>query len=192
MSNLAEIRESSKGFQELSLENTLFNKGKIFVEEITAESALNFAKEFMHLAKTKELIDLYIYSNGGDVNAGLLIYDMLQSCPIPVNTYCIGHAYSMGAVLLAAGQKGRRFILPHSRVMIHEVLVPGGLGGSATSISRVSESIIETRDLLNGILAAHTGKSVEEIGRATSFDNFMNAQEAVEFGICDKIIETVF
>ena len=105
--------------------------------------------------------------------------------------YCIGQAFSMAAVLLAAGQNGKRFILPHSRVRVHEVLLGGGVGGSATSISKISESIMETRDIVNGILAKHTEKTLKEINRATSFDNFMNAEEAVEFGICDKIVDTI-
>ena len=98
----------------------------------------------------------------------------------------------MAAVLLAAGQKGRRFITPHGKVMIHEVLVNGGIGGSATSISKMSESILETRDLVNGILAKHTNKSLDEINKETSFDNFMNADKAIEFGLCDKVIDNLF
>lgn len=98
----------------------------------------------------------------------------------------------MAAVLLAAGTKGHRYILPHSEVMIHEVLIGGGVGGSATSISKISESINKTRDVMNGILAKHTGKTIEEINEATSFDNYMTAEQAVEFGICDKIIDSIF
>ena len=98
----------------------------------------------------------------------------------------------MAAVILAAGWKGRRFILPHSKVMIHEPLIANGVGGSATSISRMSSSILETRDLINQILAEHTGKTIEEINSATSFDNMMNAKQAVEFGICDKIVDGLF
>ena len=101
--------------------------------------------------------------------------------------YCTGMASSMGAVILAGGQKGRRFILPHSKVMIHEPLISGGMGGSATSIKRTADSILETKAITNGILAKHTGKTVKEIDKATAFDNFMNAKEAVEFGICDEI-----
>ncbi len=93
----------------------------------------------------------------------------------------------MGAVILAGGQKGHRFILPHSRVMILEPLIAGGLDGSATSIKKTAESILETKALTNGILARHTGKSVEEIDEATAYDSFMNAEDAVDFGICDEI-----
>ena len=93
----------------------------------------------------------------------------------------------MAAVILAGGQKGRRYILPHSIVMIHEPLIAGGMGGSATSIKNISESILETRDIINGILAKHTGKKRAAIDKATSFDNYMNAKESIEFGLCDEI-----
>ena len=93
----------------------------------------------------------------------------------------------MGAVILAGGKKGHRFILPHSKVMIHEPLISGGMGGSATTIKKTAESILETKAITNGILAKHTGKTVEEIDEATAYDNFMNAQEAIEFGLCDEI-----
>jgi ATP-dependent Clp protease, protease subunit len=93
----------------------------------------------------------------------------------------------MAAVLLAAGQKGRRYILPHSKTMIHEPLIAGGVGGSATSIKTISNSILETKDIVNTILAKYTGKSVDEINEATAFDNYMNAEESVAFGLCDAI-----
>ena len=100
---------------------------------------------------------------------------------------CTGMAASMAAVILAGGQSGRRFILPHSKVMIHEPLISNGVGGSATSIKNISDSILKTREIINGILAKHTGKSVEDINKATDHDNYMNSNEAIEFGICDKI-----
>ena len=104
---------------------------------------------------------------------------------------CTGMAASMAAILLAGGQKGNRYILEHSKVMIHEPLLANGVGGSATSIKNISESILETRKIVNGILAEHTGKSIEEINEATSFDNYMNAKEAIEFGICDAITKQI-
>ena len=108
---------------------------------------------------------------------------------IPVYMYCTGMAASMAAVLLAGGQPGRRYILPHSKTMIHEPLLSGGVGGSATSIRNISDSILETRSIVNGILAKHTGKSIKEINKATSYDNYMNAEKSVEFGICDKVVQ---
>ena len=98
-----------------------------------------------------------------------------------------GMAASMGAVLLTSGAKDKRYILPHSKCMIHEPLISGGLGGSATSIKKTADSILETKAITNGVLAKHTGKSLEEIDKATAFDNYMNAEESVEFGLCDEI-----
>lgn len=192
MGNLSLVTETAKGIQTVPVKDLLFSRRSIFISEINSETALNFAKEFMCLSNKKEPVNIYINSHGGEVNSGLLIYDLIQGSTLEINTYCMGEAYSMGAVLLAAGQKGRRFILPHSRVMIHEPLISNGVGGSATSISRISDSILETRRLLNEILAKHTARSAEEISKATSFDNFMNAEEAVEFGICDQIIKSIF
>ncbi len=192
MNTKSYIEETASGIQVISLENKLLTRRKIFLDEaITTPTAVSFTQAMMYLTESSEPISIYINSPGGEVNAGLMIYDVIQSCQNDINMYCIGQASSMAAVILAAGQKGRRFILPHSRVMIHEVLLGGGISGSATSISRISESIMETRELVNTILAKHTAKTVKEINRATSFDNFMNAEEAVEFGICDKIVSSV-
>lgn len=182
--------ESSSGTREVSLRTRHFTNGKLFLTgEVNDEMANSFVSEFLYLVQKGEPIDIYINSPGGSVNAGLVIYDVIQSCSekIDINMYCIGMAASMGAVILAGGQKGRRFILPHSKVMIHEPLISGGMGGSATSIKKTADSILETKAITNGILAKHTGKTVEEIDEATSFDNFMNAEEAIEFGICDEI-----
>ena len=116
-----------------------------------------------------------------------MIYDIIQSYPYELRIVCIGLAASMGAILLAGGRKGKRFILPHSKVMIHEPLITKGFGGSATSIEQKAKTILEVKRELNEILAKHTGKTLEEINKATAFDNFMSAEEAVEFGICDAI-----
>lgn len=187
------IEETSKGFEVIPLDSRLMTDRRIFIEgTITAETAVNFTKQMLFLSQSNEPIYIYINSSGGEVNAGLAIYDTVQGFKGEIKMFCIGKADSMAAVLLAAGQKGKRFILPHSRVMIHEVLLSGGVGGSATSIARISESVMETRDIINSILAEHTGKDIEEINSATAFDNFMNAEEAVEFGICDEIVDTIF
>ena len=98
----------------------------------------------------------------------------------------------MAAIILAGGQKGNRYILPHSQVMIHEPRIAGGMGGSASSIKNISDSILQTRKLINEILSKHTGKTVKEIEESTSFDNYLNAEEAVKFGLCDQIIPGFF
>jgi len=132
-------------------------------------------------------INMYVNSPGGTVTSGLAIYDTMQYVAAPVATYCLGQAASMGAVLLAAGRKGKRFILPNSRIMIHQPL--GGARGSATDISIQAEEIIRLRQALNGILARHTGQPLERIEKDTDRDRFMSAKEAVEYGLADQIIE---
>lgn len=191
MNTEAYLEETGRGIQTVSLAGALLTERKLFLDEmILPKTALSFVQAMMYLTRTPEPIDIYISSPGGEVGSGLAVYDCMQSCPNELNVYCVGMAASMAAVLLAAGQKGHRFILPHSKVMIHEVFLGQGVTGSATSISRLSDSILETRDIVNGILARHTGKTLEEINSATSFDNVMNAEEAVAFGICDRIADS--
>lgn len=187
------VYKGARGSTVIPLDSELLSERVILIDDtITSQTAVDFYKSMRFLAKTDEPIKVVICSGGGEVIAGQAIYDLMQGVKNEVHTYCIGRAASMAAVLLAAGTKGHRYILPHSEVMIHEVLIGGGVGGSATSISKISESINKTRDVMNGILAKHTGKTIEEINEATSFDNYMTAQQAVEFGICDKITDNVF
>ena len=187
------VYKGARGNTVIPLDSELLSERIILIDNtITSQTAVDFYKSMRFLAKTDEPIKVVICSGGGEVIAGQAIYDLMQGVKNEVHTYCIGRAASMAAVLLAAGTKGHRYILPHSEVMIHEVLIGGGVGGSATSISKISESINKTRDVMNGILAKHTGKTIEEINEATSFDNYMTAQQAVEFGICDKITDSVF
>ncbi|MCR5596985.1 MAG: ATP-dependent Clp protease proteolytic subunit [Lachnospiraceae bacterium] len=184
------INESSDGIQEISLEAKQLSERKVYLTgDVNDNMANEFTAKMIQLVENSDPIDIILNSPGGSVNAGLVIYDLLQELDgkIPVNIYCTGMAASMGAVLLAGGQKGRRFILPHSKCMIHEPLIQGGVGGSASSIKKTAESILETRSVTNGILAKHTGKTIEEIDEATSFDNYMNAEEAIIFGLCDEI-----
>lgn len=186
----AVLEDGYGGIREINLQTKHFSDRKIFLTGCVDDDMANkFVSEFLYLAQTDEPIDIYINSPGGSVNSGLVIYDIIQSCEgkLPINMYCTGLAASMGAVILAGGQKGRRYILPHSKCMIHEPLMRGGEGGSATSIQKTADSIMKTKAILNGILAKHTGKKVEEIDESTSFDNYMNAEEAVAFGLCDEI-----
>ena len=135
--------------------------------------------------KTKE-IKLYINSPGGSVTAGLAIYDTMQYIKPDVSTICIGMAASMGAVLLCAGAAGKRYALPNSEVMIHQVL--GGAEGQASDIKIRAERILKMKDSLNGILAKHTGQSMKTIEADTDRDNFMDAKAALKYGLVDKII----
>ena len=144
---------------------------------------------FLESEDPEKDIHLYINSPGGVVTAGMAIYDTMQYIKAPVSTICVGQAASMGAVLLAAGAEGKRFSLPNSRIMIHQPL--GGFQGQATDISIHAQEILRLREDLNGILAGHTGQEIETIGRDTERDFFMGAQEAMEYGLIDKIVSRV-
>ncbi|MCX8156030.1 MAG: ATP-dependent Clp endopeptidase proteolytic subunit ClpP [Verrucomicrobiae bacterium] len=141
---------------------------------------------FLQMNDPKKDIHLYINSPGGSVTAGLAIYDTMQFLTCDVNTYCIGQAASMGAVLLAAGTKGKRFGLPNSRIMVHQPW--GGVQGQATDISIQAREILRLKDRLNEILAKHCGRSVEEVARDTDRDRFMSSEEAKEYGLIDQVV----
>lgn len=132
-------------------------------------------------------IHLYINSPGGSVSAGLSIYDTMQFIQPEVSTMCVGHAASMGAVLLAGGAPGKRFVLPHSRLMIHQP--SGGAQGQASDIEIQANEIVRIRKILNDLLARHTGQDVKMIAADTERDNFMDARQALEYGLADKVIE---
>jgi ATP-dependent Clp protease protease subunit len=132
-------------------------------------------------------INIYVNSPGGSVTAGLAIYDTMQFLKCDVKTYCVGQAASMGAVLLCAGARGKRYALPHARIMIHQPW--GGAQGQASDISIQAQEILRLRDRLNEILAKHTGKSLDEISKDTDRDFFMSAQEAKEYGLVDEVVE---
>ena len=134
-------------------------------------------------------INLYISSHGGVIDAGLAIYDTLRHLPCPISTTCVGYAASFGTVLLMAGDKGRRRALPHARIHMHQPLIQGGLGGQATDIDIHARELLHTREVMNELFVQHTGQSLERIKRDTERDFFMSAQEAVEYGIIDEILE---
>ncbi len=141
---------------------------------------------FLQSEDAEKDINLYINSPGGSVTAGLALYDTIQFLKCPVTTYCVGQAASMGAVLLAAGTKGRRFALPNARIMIHQPW--GGVQGQAADISIQAKEILRLRDRLNEILALHTNRSLEAIAKDTDRDFFMSPEEAKEYGIVDEVI----
>jgi ATP-dependent Clp protease protease subunit len=129
---------------------------------------------------------MYVNSPGGDVSAGLAIYDTMQSVRCPVATFCVGQAASMASLLLASGTKGKRHALPHARIMIHQPL--GGMWGQATDMEIHAREVLRARDTLNGIYARHTGQPVERIKRDTDRDNFMSADEAKAYGLIDDVL----
>lgn len=144
---------------------------------------------FLQMENKNQDINLYINSPGGSVTAGLAIYDTMQFVQCDVSTYCIGQASSMGAVLLAAGTKGKRSCLPHARVMIHQPW--GGVQGTAMDIKIQAEEIIKLKQKINLILAKHTGQSVEKIEKDTDRDYFMSADEAKKYGLIDEVLESM-
>lgn len=184
------VKKSHRGYDLVSLNDELFNNSRVifFNEEVNSQSAQQLISQLITLdMQNNEPIMLYITSPGGSCADGLSIIDIMHSIASPVYTAALGTAASMAAVILAAGEKGHRTISEHSKVMIHEPLIAGGLSGSATSIDRTAKSILETKKIINTLLSEYTGKSLREIDKATGFDNYMNAEDAVAFGLCDSV-----
>ena len=143
---------------------------------------------FLQMSDPKKDIPLYINSPGGHVTSGLAVYDTMQFLTCDVNTYCIGQAASMGAVLLAGGTKGKRFSLPNANIMIHQLL--GGAEGQATDMEIRVRHMLDLKKRLNDILAKHTGQDYDKVEQACDRDNFMSAEEAKEFGLVDEVVES--
>ncbi len=143
---------------------------------------------FLQMEDAKKDISIYINSPGGSVTSGLAIYDTMQFVTCDVNTYCMGIAASMGAVLLCAGTKGKRFALPNSDIMIHQV--SGGAQGQASDVERQVEFMFKLKKRLNGIIAFHTGKSAEQVNKDADRDYYMTAEEAKEYGLVDEVVKS--
>jgi ATP-dependent Clp protease protease subunit len=141
---------------------------------------------FLESEDPEKEVNMYINSPGGSVTAGLAIYDTMQFVKPPVSTLCVGQAASMGSFLLAAGAKGRRYALPHSRILIHQL--SGGFEGQAADIEIQAREALRLKEILNDVLARHTGKSMKQIEKDTDRDNFMSAAQAVEYGLIDEVI----
>ena len=157
--------------------------------EFTTDSANTLIAQLLYLDSddnTKD-INLYINSPGGMVTAGLAVYDTMQFIKAPITTICMGMAMSFGAVILAAGSKGKRYALPNSRIMIHQPLV-GGISGQATDIIVEAKEMAHTRKILEEIMAKHTGQTFEKINRDMERNNYMSAEEALKYGIIDEVI----
>ena len=183
------IEQTSRGERTYDIYSRLLKDRIIFLgEEVTDVSANVIVAQLLFLAAEDpdKDISLYINSPGGSVTAGMAIYDTMQYIKPDVSTICVGLAASMGAFLLSGGAKGKRFALPNSEIMIHQP--SGGARGQATEIKIVAENILKTKKKLNEILAQNTGKPYEQIERDTERDNYMSAQEALEYGIIDAVI----
>ena len=182
------VEQTSRGERSYDIFSRLLNDRIIILsEEINDTTASLVVAQMLFLEAQDPDKDIYLYINspGGSVTAGMAIYDTMNYVKCDVSTICIGMAASMGAFLLSAGAKGKRIALPNSEIMIHQPL--GGAKGQATDIKIQADLILRTRDNLNRILAENTGRSIEEIARDTERDNFMTAEQALEYGLIDKI-----
>ncbi len=184
------IEQTSKGYERAyDIYSRLLKDRIIFIGTPIDDFVANLIIAqllFLQMEDTNKDINVYINSPGGSVTAGLAIYDTMQFVKCDVATYCVGQAASMGALLLCAGTKGKRFTLPNSRVMIHQPW--GGVQGAASDISIQAKEILKLKDKINEILSAHTGKPLEKIVKDTDRDYFMSAKEAQEYGLVDEVV----
>lgn len=184
------IEQTGRGERAYDIYSRLLKDRIIFLGDVIEEHLANLVVAQMLFLESEDPdkdINLYINSPGGSVTAGLGIYDTMQYIKCPVSTICVGQAASMAAVLLAAGAKGKRIALPNSRVMLHQPL--GGVQGQATDIEIHAKEIKKIRDRLNEIIAFHTNQDIEKVAKDTDRDFFMSAEEALAYGIVDKVIE---
>ena len=176
--------------RQLTISDLLLENRIIFLQGPIGDGNANaIVMQLLYLQSDNRRKDIHFYINspGGSVSAMLAVYDTMRVLSCPVNTYCVGLAASAAAVLLGGGTKGKRFILPHAKVMIHQPW--GQVGGQVSDINIQAQEIIETRQLLNEILAADCGKTVEQVAKDTDRDHYMTAQEALEYGIVDSIVK---
>lgn len=185
------VEQSSRGERAYDIYSRLLKERIIFVVGPVEDYMANVIIAqilFLESEDPNKDISVYINSPGGSVSSGMAIYDTMQFCKPDISTLCIGQAASMGAVLLAGGTSGKRFALPNSRVMIHQPL--GGFQGQSTDIQIHAQEIQKVRDNLNSILSKHTGNDINKISKDTDRDNFMNADEAKDYGLIDKVLES--
>lgn len=185
------VEQTSRGERSYDIYSRLLSDRIIFLgEEVSDKSAASVVAQMLFLESQdpEKDIELYINSPGGSISAGFAIYDTMQFVQCDVSTLCLGMAASFGAFLLAGGTKGKRMALPNAEIMIHQPAIGGGVKGQASDIQIVSDHIQRSKRRLNEILAQNTGKRVEEIEAATERDNFLTAEEALDFGLIDKVI----
>jgi ATP-dependent Clp protease protease subunit len=184
------IEQTPRGERSFDIYSRLLKERVIFLTGPIDDHISNLVVAqllFLESENPEKDISIYINSPGGSISAGLAIYDTVQFISSSVSTMCIGQAASMGALLLAGGDQGKRYALPNSRVMIHQPL--GGFQGQASDFEIHAKEILYMKKIVNEILAKHTGQTVKKIEKDTDRDNFLNAQEAVKYGLVDKIIE---
>nr|WP_315179838.1 ATP-dependent Clp endopeptidase proteolytic subunit ClpP [uncultured Cardiobacterium sp.] len=184
------IEQTSRGERSYDIYSRLLKERVIFLVGPVNDASANLVVAqllFLEAENPDQDIHLYINSPGGSVTAGMSIYDTMNFIKPDVSTLCLGQAASMGAFLLSAGTKGKRYALPHSRVMIHQPLISGGLGGQASDIEIHARELLKTKATLNELLAKHSGQPLEKIERDTDRDNFLSAEEAVNYGLVDHV-----
>jgi ATP-dependent Clp protease, protease subunit len=185
------IESSTRGERAYDLFSRLLRERIVLVNgPIEDQLASLVVAELLFLASenTDRPINMYVNSPGGVITAGLAIYDTMRSLRCPVATTCVGQAASFGTILLMAGDPGRRYALPHARVHLHQPLIQGGLGGQVTDIDIHARELINTRDVINDIIALHTGQPLERVRRDTERDFFMSAEAARDYGIIDEVL----
>ena len=184
------IKETCEGTVCIPIRDALFQQREIHLSgEITQESAhaVIMQLRYLSLADPGKEIRVYINSPGGEVTSGLAIYDAMQAVACPVNTVCVGLAASMAAILFSSG--GKREMQPHSRIMIHDPLISGGVGGNALKIDSIARDLMQTRQTVAEILARHTGHSLETVLEKTATDCYFDADEAIAWGLADRVID---
>ena len=184
------IEQTGRGERSYDIYSRLLKERVIFLVGPVNDASANLVVAqllFLEAENPDQDIHLYINSPGGSVTAGMSIYDTMNFIKPDVSTLCLGQAASMGAFLLSAGTKGKRYALPHSRVMIHQPLISGGLGGQATDNEIHARELLKTKATVNEVLAKHSGQPLEKIERDTDRDNFLSAEEAVNYGLVDHV-----
>ena len=186
------IEQSGRGERAFDIYSRLLKERIVFlVGPVTDESANLVVAQLLFLESENPDKDIFFYINspGGSVTAGMSIYDTMNFIKPNVSTLCLGQAASMGAFLLSAGEKGKRFALPNSRIMIHQPLISGGLGGQASDIEIHARELLKIKEKLNRLMAKHCGRDLADLERDTDRDNIMSAEEAKEYGLIDQVLE---
>ena len=187
------VEQSGRGERAYDIYSRLLKERIVFLVGPVNDATANLVVAqllFLERENPDKDISLYINSHGGSVTAGMSIYDTMNFIKPDVSTLCLGQAASMGAFLLSAGAKGKRFALPNSRVMIHQPLISGGLGGQASDIEIHARELLKLKQKLNELLAKHSGKKLAQLEKDTDRDNFMSAEEALKYGLIDQVVKS--
>lgn len=186
------IEQTNKGERSYDIYSRLLKDRIVFLgSAVTDEIANAIVAQFLFLEvdNPEKDINFYINSPGGSVSAGMAIYDVMQYVKCPVATYCMGMAASMGSMLLTAGAQGKRYAMPNSRIMIHQPLIQGGVGGQVSDVEILSKELVKTKNKLTRLYVDHTGIDFDTLTKAMDRDNYMDAQEAKDFGLIDHVIQ---